>query len=66
MSIWIYNFQISEKVLTYGILIDRKPLERNRVLTEEKLYDIRRRLENSPRKSLQRLAVQTGVCVGSN
>jgi hypothetical protein len=52
------------KVRTHCILIDRKLLERNRVLTEEKLDDIGHRLENSPRKSLRQLR-QSGVSVGS-
>jgi hypothetical protein len=41
-----------KKVQTHGILTDRKPLKRNRVLTEEKLNDISRRLENPPQKYL--------------
>jgi hypothetical protein len=53
------------KVRTHGILIDRTPLKRNRVLTEEKLDDSGRRLGNSPRKSLRRLALQNGVSVSS-
>jgi hypothetical protein len=58
-------FKLVKKVRTSGILIDRKSLKRNRVLTEEKLDDIDHRLENSPRKSLQRLAQRSGVSVGS-
>jgi hypothetical protein len=54
-----------KKVRTHGILIDRTPLKICRVLTEEKLGDIVRRLENSPRKSLRRLALQGDVSVGS-
>jgi hypothetical protein len=42
--------KLVKKVRTHGILTERKPLKRNRVLTEEKLEDIGRRLENSPRK----------------
>jgi hypothetical protein len=57
--------ELVKKVRTHGILIDRKPLKRNRVLTEEKLDDIGHRVENSPRKSLRRLAQQRGVSVGS-
>jgi hypothetical protein len=53
-----------KKVQTHGILIGRKPLKRNRVLTEEKPYDIGHRLENFSRKSLRRLARQSGVPVG--
>jgi hypothetical protein len=40
MSIWRYNFQINEEILTDGILTDRKLLKINRVLTEEKVDDI--------------------------
>jgi hypothetical protein len=47
-----------KKVRTHGILIDRKPLKRNQVLTEEKLGDIGYRSENSPRKSLRLIAEQ--------
>jgi hypothetical protein len=54
-----------KKVRTHGTSIDRKPLKRNCVLTEEKLDDISCQLENSPRKSLRRLALQRGVSVGS-
>jgi hypothetical protein len=54
-----------QKVRTHSILTDRKPLKRNRVLTEEKLDDMGHRLENSPRKSLQRSARQSGVSVCS-
>jgi hypothetical protein len=56
--------KLAKKVQTHGILIDRKPLKRNRVLTEETL-DISHRLENSHRKPLRRLARQSGVSVGS-
>jgi hypothetical protein len=48
MSVWRYSFQISEDS-------DRKLLIRNRVLIEEKIYDISRRLENS------RVALQSDV-----
>jgi hypothetical protein len=54
-----------KNVRTHGILIDRKPLKRNCVLTEEKPDDIGHQLENSPRKSLQQLAQQSGVSVGN-
>jgi hypothetical protein len=54
-----------KKVLTHSILIDRKKLKKNRVLTEEKLDDIDRRLENSPRKSLRHFLLQSCVSVGS-
>jgi hypothetical protein len=52
-----------KKVRTHSILVERKPLKRNHVLTEEKLNDIGWRLENSPRKSLWRLAERSGVSV---
>jgi hypothetical protein len=39
--------KLLKKVRTHGILIDRKLLKRNRVLTEGKLDDIGHRLENS-------------------
>jgi hypothetical protein len=55
-----------KKVRSHGILIDTEPLKRNRVLSEEKLNDNGHRLENSPRKFLQRLAQQSGVSVGSS
>jgi hypothetical protein len=42
--------RLVKKVHTRSILIDRKPLKRNRVLTEEKLDDIGHRLKNFPRK----------------
>jgi hypothetical protein len=54
--------KLVKKVQTHSILIDRNPCC---VLTKEKLDDIGRWLENSPWKSLQRLAHQSGVSVGS-
>jgi hypothetical protein len=48
--------KLVKKVRAHGILIDRKPLKRYIVLTEEKLDDIGYRLENSPPKFLRRLA----------
>jgi hypothetical protein len=65
MFIWRYNFQISDESSNPRHLIDRKPLKRNHVLTEDKLDDIGNRLENSPQKSLRRLARQSGFSVGS-
>jgi hypothetical protein len=44
--------KLLRKVRTNGILIDKKPLQRNRVLTEENLDKIGHRLETSPRRSL--------------
>jgi hypothetical protein len=43
--------KLAKKVRAQGI--DRNPLNRNSVLTKEKLDDIGHRLENSPRKSLR-------------
>jgi hypothetical protein len=65
MFIWRYNFQISGESSNPRLLIDRKPLKRNRALTEKKLDDIGHRLENSPLKSLRQLARRNGVSVGS-
>ncbi|GFG36663.1 hypothetical protein Cfor_09402 [Coptotermes formosanus] len=40
------------KLTTTGSLVDKKPNRKRTVLTEEKLDDIRARLETSPGKSL--------------
>jgi hypothetical protein len=56
--------KLVKKVRTHGVLLD-KLLKINRVLTKEELDDIGRRLENSSRKSLRRLALQSGDFVGS-
>jgi hypothetical protein len=53
------------KYRTHGILIDRKPLNRNRAVTEEKPDDIAHQSESSPRKCLRRLAQQNGFSVDS-
>jgi hypothetical protein len=52
-----------KEVQIHRILINRKPLKRNSVLTEEKLDDIGCQLENSPRKALRQLALKSGVSV---
>jgi hypothetical protein len=57
--------KLVQKVRINSILIDRKPLKRNHVLSEENLDDIVHWLENSPWKYLWRLALQSGVSVGS-
>jgi transposase len=44
-----------------GLLIDKKQKHKRRVLADEKLDDIGARLEHTPRKSLKRLAQETGV-----
>jgi hypothetical protein len=61
MTVRRYNFQFSEERWNPRLLINRKQLKRNRVLTEEKLDDIGSRLENSPRKSLRPLVLQSGI-----
>jgi hypothetical protein len=57
--------KLVKKVGTRGILIGRKPLEGKNVLTEDKLDDLSRRLENTSRGFLLRLALQSVVSVGS-
>jgi hypothetical protein len=47
------------------LLIDKKQKHKRRVLTEKKLDDIGTRLEHTPRKSLKRLAQETGVSKSS-
>jgi hypothetical protein len=65
MSILRYDFKISEIVRANGILIDRRRLKRNRIVTEELDY-ICHQLENSHRTFWWRLAQQRGVSVGSS
>jgi hypothetical protein len=48
------------KLRTTGLLIDKKQKHKRRVLTE-KLNGMGFRLEHTPRKSLKRLAQETGV-----
>jgi hypothetical protein len=48
-----------------GSLRDKRNELKRQVLTEEKLDDIGARLENSPRKSLKRLAQEAGVSKSS-
>jgi hypothetical protein len=43
----------------------KKTKHKRRVLTEEKLDEIGARLEHTPRKSLKRLAQETGVSKSS-
>jgi hypothetical protein len=43
--------KLVKKVQTYDILINRMPLKRNCVLTEEELDDISHQLKHSPLKS---------------
>jgi hypothetical protein len=49
------------KLGTLGLLIDNKQKHKCQMLTEEKLYDIKVRLEHTPRKSVKCLAQDTGV-----
>jgi transposase len=53
------------KLRTAGLLIGKKPKHKDHLLTEEKLDDIGARLEHTPRKSLKRLAQETGVSKSS-
>jgi hypothetical protein len=48
-----------------GSVCDLKKKSKRIVLTEEKVRDIEARLQISPRKSLRRLAQETGVSLGS-
>jgi hypothetical protein len=47
--------------LRIGLLMNKKTEYKRRGRTEEKLYDIGARLQHTPRKSLKRLAQETGV-----
>jgi transposase len=49
------------KLISTGLLIDKKLNHKLRVLIEEKLADIGARLEHTPIKSLKSLAQETGV-----
>jgi hypothetical protein len=55
----------TDKLRTTEVLIDKKQKHKRRVLTEEKLDDTGTRLEHTPRKSLKRLAQETGVSKSS-
>jgi transposase len=52
---------LANKLRSTGLLIDKKQKHKGRMLTEEKLDDVGARLEHTPRKSLTRLAQETGV-----
>jgi hypothetical protein len=52
---------LMNKLRSTGLLIDKKQKHKRRVLTVETLDDIGARLEPTPRKSLNRLAEETGV-----
>jgi transposase len=49
------------KLTTTGLLMRKKRKHMHQMLNEEKLDDIGARLERTPRKSLKRLAQETGV-----
>jgi transposase len=53
------------KLRTTGLLIDKKQKYECRVLAEEKFDDIGARFEQTPKKSLKRLAEETGVSKSS-
>jgi hypothetical protein len=61
MNIFGHVHKIVNKLRETGSLRDKQTELKCRVLTEEKLDDIAARLENSPRKSLKRLAREAGV-----
>jgi hypothetical protein len=52
------------KLRRTGLLIDKKEKHKRQVLTD-KLHDIGARFEHTPRKSLKRLAEETGVSMCS-
>jgi response regulator of citrate/malate metabolism len=53
------------KLRSTGLLIDKKQKHKHQVLTEEKLDDMGARFEQTPKKSLKRLAQETGVSKSS-
>jgi hypothetical protein len=53
------------KLISTGLLIDKKQNHKRRLLTEEKLNNIRARHEHARRKPLKRLAQGTGVSKSS-
>jgi hypothetical protein len=57
-------YKLVTNVMAHGNVIGRKPLKIHSVLTEGKLKDNGRRLENS-RIPLRRLTLQGGVSLGS-
>jgi DNA-binding transcriptional MocR family regulator len=61
---------VSEKISSFqvrstGSLLDKKLVNKRRVLTEEKLDEIGTRLQHTPLKSLRRLAQETGISKSS-
>jgi hypothetical protein len=59
----IHNFV--NKLRTTGLLVDKKQKHKRLVLAEKKLDDIGARLQHTPRKSVKRLAQETGVSKSS-
>jgi hypothetical protein len=57
--------RLVNKIRSTGFLIDKKQKHKRRVLTGEKLDNIRARIQHTPRKSLKRLAQETGVSKSS-
>jgi hypothetical protein len=53
------------KVRSTGSVLDKKPAKKCRVLTKEKLDEIKARLEHTPQKSLRHLAEETGISKSS-
>ena len=58
-------YRLVKKFNDTGSVQNKKPQVNKRVLTEEKLDEIGFRLEQSPQKSLRRLAQQVGVSKSS-
>ena len=58
-------YRLVKKFNYTGSVQNKKPQVNKRVLTEEKLDEIGFRLEQSPKKSLRRLAQQVGVSKSS-
>jgi hypothetical protein len=57
--------ELINKVRSTGSLLGKKPAKKYCVLTEEKLDEIRARLEHTPQKSLRRLAQETSISKSS-
>ena len=53
--------RLYKKFIRTGSVNDEKPKRKRRILTEEKLVDIAKRLAHAPQKTLKRLAQETGI-----
>jgi hypothetical protein len=62
---FIHKFPSRQIIHNLVNKLDKKQKLKHQVLTEEKLHDIGARLEHTPRKSLKRLAQETGVSMSS-